>query len=410
MKVKPNTLPTSLRYTLGITITLGLTLIIFILVMSPPASDLRLMIFFLFITATVSGLTGYTAYRTGWITRVKTIRWTLLISSLISSALTFFNVWLTARLMFASQHDLLLATVLLIFAGGMAMVLGYFLSTAITDRIEMLEKAAHSLAEGDLESRVPVIGDDEVASLGKTFNQMAEQLKIATDKEQELKQMRSDLIAWVSHDLQTPLTSIQAILEALSDGILDDPDQEKRYLDTAQRNVQTLSALIDDLFQMAQIDAGGLPIDPSPNSLSDLISDTLESFSHIAQQRELSIRGNVDDGVDPVYMDVQLIGRVLDNLVSNAIRFTPAGGSISITAKRNGQTVNIMVEDTGEGIPPEDIPHVFESFYRGEKSRSRATGGAGLGLAIAQGFVKAHGGDIRIESELGVGTSFTITL
>jgi signal transduction histidine kinase len=410
MKAKPRTLPTSLRYTIGITLTLGLTLVIFVLMMSPPVSDLGHMILFLFITATVSGLTGYTAYRMGWMTRVKTIRWTLLISYLISSVLTFFNVWLTARLMFASQHDLLLATVLLIFAGGMAMVLGYFLSTAITDRIELLEQAAKSLAEGDLNSRVSIIGDDEVASLGKTFNQMAEQLKIATDRQQELKQLRSDLIAWVSHDLQTPLTSIQAILEALADKILDDPDQEKRYLETAQRNVRTLSSLIDDLFQMAQIDAGGLPIQPSPNSLSDLISDTLESFSHIAKQRELSIMGNVDGDVDPVYMDVQLIGRVLDNLVSNAIRFTPAGGSINIKAGRREENVTITVEDTGEGIPPEDIPHVFESFYRGEKSRSRATGGAGLGLAIAHGIVQAHGGDIRVESELGSGTSFIITI
>jgi signal transduction histidine kinase len=410
MKAKSKTLPTSLRYTLGITLTLGLTLVIFILVMSPPASDLQAMVIFLFITATVSGIIGYIAYRLGWMTQVKTIRWTLLISYVISSVLTFFNVWLTARLMFASQHDLLLATVLLIFAGGMAMVLGYFFSTAITDRIELLEQAAHSLAEGDLNSRVSMTGNDEVASLGTTFNQMAEQLKLATDRQQELKQLRSDLIAWVSHDLQTPLTSIQAILEALSDKILDDPDQEKRYLETAQRNVQTLSALIDDLFQMAKIDAGGLPIDRSPNSLSDLISDTLESFSHIARQSELSIMGNVDANVDPVYMDVQLIGRVLNNLVSNAIHFTPEGGSISITAKRKGEQVNIIVRDTGEGIPPEDLPHVFESFYRGEKSRSRATGGAGLGLAIAHGIIQAHGGDIRIESKLGKGTTFTITL
>jgi signal transduction histidine kinase len=410
MKATARPLPTILRYALGITITLGITLAIFVLIMSPPVSDLSAMIIFLFITASVSGLIGYTAYRMGWMTRVKTIRWTLLISYLISSVLTFFNVWLTARLMFASQHDLLLATVLLIFAGGMAMVLGYFLSTAITDRIELLEQAANSLAAGDLHSRVEIIGDDEVASLGKTFNQMAEQLKIATDKEQELKELRSDLIAWVSHDLQTPLTSIQAILEALSDGILDNPEEEKRYLETAQRNVQTLSALIDDLFQMAQIDAGGLPINQSLNSLSDLISDTLESFSQIAQKRDLSITGNVDADVDPVYMDVQLIGRVLDNLVSNAIRFTPAGGSINITAQRKGEKANIIVQDTGEGIPPEDIPHVFESFYRGEKSRSRATGGAGLGLAIAQGIIQAHGGDIQIDSEIGVGTSFNITL
>lgn len=402
--------PSVLRYTLGVFITLGLSLVIFIVLMSPPVADLRLMILFLFITALISGLVGYAAYRMGWMTKAKTIRWTLLISYLISSVLTFFNVWLTARLMFASQHDLLLATVLLVFAGGIAIALGYFLSSAITDRIFMLEQSAKSLAGGDFNTRAEIVGEDEVASLASTFNQMAEQLQIANTKQEELKQLRSDLIAWISHDLQTPLTSIQAILEALADGIIDDPDQEKRYFDTAQRNVRALSALIDDLFQMAQIDAGGLPIHRAPNSLSDLISDTLESFSHICKQKGISLSGEVDPGVDPVDMDPELIGRVLNNLISNAIHFTPEGGNIRIEASPIDDRTQVIISDTGEGIPPEDLPHVFERFYRGEKSRSRATGGAGLGLAIAQGIVHAHGGDIVIESSVGTGSKFIITL
>ena len=403
MKTLPARISLTARYVIGVIAILVVSLIIFVLIMNPPMVDFRLMALFLLITALVSSTVGYAAYRLGWMTRVSTLRLTLLISYFISSVLTFFNVWLTARLMFASQHDLLLATVLLVFAGGMAMVLGFFLSSAITDRIFVLQQAADMLAQGDLEARVAVDGRDEVAALSESFNRMAAQL-------QEAKQQRADLIAWVSHDLQTPLTSIQAILEALADGVVEDPDTQQRYLATAQREVRSLSALIDDLFQMAQIDAGGITLDCSYNSLSDLISDTLESFSQLAKKQEVRLSGSVAAMVDPVYMDAQRIGRVLNNLVGNALRHTQAGGQVEITAQRVGEQVEVRVRDTGEGIPPEDLGLIFESFYRGEKSRSRATGGAGLGLAIARGIVLAHSGDIRVESTLGEGTTFVFVL
>ncbi|MEJ2759403.1 MAG: HAMP domain-containing protein [Anaerolineales bacterium] len=195
MKPIQKTFSLTARYAIAVIATLLLSLIIFVLIMKPPMLDFGLMALFLGITAIVSGLVGYIAYRLGWMTRVTSLRWALLISYLISSVLTFFNVWLTARLMFASQHDLLLATVLLMFAGGMAMILGYFLSSTITDRIFVLQQAANRLAEGDLNARVALTGRDEVAQLGKDFNRMAEQL-------QQAKQQRADLIAWVSHDLQ----------------------------------------------------------------------------------------------------------------------------------------------------------------------------------------------------------------
>jgi len=391
------------RYAIGVVVILLLSLLIFVVVMKPPMVDFGLMAVFLLITAIVSSLVGYAAYRLGWMANVGTIRLTLLISYLISSVLTFFNVWLTARLMFASQHDLLLATVLLLFAGGMAMVLGYFLSSAITERISVLQQAAHQLAKGNRNARIAVSGRDEVAELSSAFNQMADQL-------QEAEQNRADLIAWVSHDLQTPLTSIQAILEALKDGMVEDPQVQQRYLATAQREVRSLSSLIDDLFQMAQIDAGGLTLDRSANSLSDLISDTLESFSHLAKQHNIRLEGKVEPGTDPANMDARRIGRVLNNLVGNALRYTPPEGEVRIEARRIGEKVEIRVSDTGEGIPEEDLPHIFESFYRGEKSRSRKTGGAGLGLAISRGIVQAHGGEIWVESTPGKGTSFILTL
>jgi signal transduction histidine kinase len=400
------------RLAVGILAILAISLAFFKLLMSPPSNELGLMALFLGITALVSALVGYAAYRWGWVNRSPTLRWTLLSGYVLASLLTFFNVWFSAELMFASEHDLLLAIVLLIFAGGIATILGYFLSGTVSERIHLLEEAAERLAQGDLQTRVPVNGRDEVAALSASFNQMVEQLQAANKKQRELEDLRRDLVAWASHDLQTPLSSMRAILEALSDGVVDEPEMVKRYLATAQREVMSLSALIDDLFQMSQLDAGGFPLHRDQASLNDLLSDTLESFSQLARQQELTLEGQVESDVDPVLMDTQAIGRVLNNLLSNAIRHTPARGRVSVWVRRSARGVEVTVSDTGEGIRPQDLPHIFERFYRGDaaRSRQRGTGGAGLGLAIARGIVQAHGGDIGVESQLGRGTQFTFHL
>jgi signal transduction histidine kinase len=408
MKTTISQTPMPARFAIGILIILALSLVFFELMMLPPMNELGLMALYLGITALVSALAGYAAYRFGWINFSPALRWTLLGGYALASLLTFLNVWFSARMMFASRHDLLLALILLVFASGIAMVLGYFLSSTVTERIQLLRGAAEKLAEGDLQTRVPVQGRDEVAALAIAFNQMAEQLQTADQKQRELESLRRDLIAWVSHDLQTPLTSMRAILEAVSDGVVDDPETVKRYLNTAQRDVKYLSSLIDDLFQMAQLDAGGFPLHRAEASLSDLVSDTLESFTELAKQQELTLEGNVEADVDPVYMDTQAIGRVLNNLIGNALRHTNKG-RVSVWVRRSTQGVEVTVSDTGEGIRAEDIQHIFERFYRGDASRSRnrGTGGAGLGLAIARGIVRAHGGDINVESEIGKGTQFT---
>jgi signal transduction histidine kinase len=400
------------RLVFGTLLIVAISLAFFNMLMSPPTNELGLMALFLGITALASALVGYAAYRLGWVSLSPTLRWTLLGGYALASILTFFNVWFSAQLMFASQHDLRLAIVLLVFAGGIAMILGYFLSSTVTERIHLLKGAAEKLAGGDLQTRVPVNGRDEVAALSTTFNQMAAQLQLADQKQRELESLRRDLIAWVGHDLQTPLASMRAILEALSDGVVDEPEMVKRYLLTAQRDVMSLSALIDDLFQMSQLDAGGFPLQSAPSSLSDLISDTLESFSELAKQQEITLEGEVEQDVDPVLMDTQAIGRVLNNLISNALRHTPSQGRVSVRVRRASSGVDVTVSDTGEGIRLQDIPHIFERFYRGDASRSRnrVTSGAGLGLAIARSIVQAHGGDIQVQSEPGKGTQFTFHL
>jgi signal transduction histidine kinase len=402
--------PLPLLFAGGVALTVALALAIFYVLMNPPINEIGAMAAFLTITAVVSVVAGYGAYRTGWISRSPHISWILLGGYALSSVLTFINVWVTARLMFASQHDLLLATVLLLFAGGIAMSLGYFFSAALTDEILILNQAAKEITQGNLNVRVPVTGRNEMAELAHTFNRMAEQLEAAARKQRELETLRRDLVAWVGHDLRTPLTSIRVLLEALADGVVDDPTTVQRYLQTAQRHIRSLSVLIDDLFEMAELDAGGLGLEQHPNSISDLISDTLKSFSAVAAQQDVTLEGSVEPGIDPVCMDAGKIGRVLANLVTNALHHTPASGTVQISAFGVTEGVQVEVRDTGEGINPRDLPHIFDQFYRGEKSRSRDTGGSGLGLAIAKGIVEAHGGRVGVESAPGKGTRFFFTL
>jgi signal transduction histidine kinase len=399
-----------LRLLVGIAVIILISLVIFYYIMQPPMGDLGHMAQFLTITALISGLAGYAAYRFRWMERTPALRWALLGGYALASLLTFLNVWITARLMFASQHDLLLATILLIFAAGIAMVLGYFLSSTVTERIRRLDLAAREIQSGNLSVRIPVSGNDEVAGLARTFNQMAARLQEADANQQALESLRRDLVAWAGHDLRTPLTGVRVLVEALADGVISDPETSQRYLQLARKQIDHLSLLIDDLFQVSQLDAGGIPLNLEPASLADLISDTLENFSGQALQQNIVLSGSASPRIDPIKMDVQRIGRVLNNLLGNALRYTPAGGSVTVQAEALAGSIRVTVEDSGEGISANDLPHVFDRFYRGEKSRNQATGGSGLGLAIAKGIVEAHGGKIGVESLPDKGARFYFTL
>lgn len=403
-------LPLPLLFAGSVALTMALALAIFYWLMQPPIKEFVTMALFLSVTAVISIAVGHGAYRLDWISYSPHLSWTLLGGYALSSVLTFLNIWITALLMFVSQHDLILSTVLLLFASGIAMSLGYFLSISLTKRIVELNKAAKEIAQGHLDVRVAVTGRDEMANLTRAFNEMAAQLEAAARQQRELDILRRDLVAWIGHDLRTPLSSIRVILEALADGVIEDSATVERYLQTAQHQIRSLSLLLDDLFEMAQIDAGGLKLKKHPNSICDLISDTIEAFSALAARQGVALEGNATPDVDLVSMDTEKIGRVLNNLLDNALRHTPAGGVVQVGASATAEGVEVEVCDTGKGIGAEDLPHVFERFYRGEKSRSRATGGAGLGLAIASGIVEAHGGHMGIESAVGQGTRVWFTL
>lgn len=400
----------SLRYSLvaqflfGALLVLLIGLGLFYLMMQPPLQEMGLMTGLMGGTGLLSVIAAYLGYRSGWIIYSPRLRWTLAAGYTFAGLLAFLNVWITARMMFLNQHDLMLATILLVFSTGIAVVVGIFLSETITSRIQQLNTAASQVARGQLNTRLAVAGRDEMAQLAKSFNEMVTQLETAERKKAEVEALRRDLVAWAGHDLRTPLTSIRAIIESLADGVVEDEAARQRYLRTAQAGIESLSHLIDDLFEMSQIDAGGMKMDLGPGYIADLVSDALERFSEQARQKNIRLEGKISPEIGMVRMDEKRIGRVLANLLGNALRHTPPGGEVQVVAAKTAAGIQVAVTDSGEGIRAEDLPYVFEQFYRGEKSRNRTTGGAGLGLAIARGIVEAHGGSIGIESQVGQGT------
>lgn len=402
-----------LIYLLGILAALTLTVVLVVAVMRPGPGDLRGLGLLFLITGSSSALIGYVSHRLGWWRRFPSITQTLTLGYVIAAGLTLLNVWLTARMMFINEHDLTLAGLLLVFAGGISISFGYFLSSSVTQSLRDMVQGAGRISQGDFSTRVEVPGKDEVAQLALALNAMTARLAQADADARALDSARRDLVAWASHDLRTPLASLRAMIDSLADGVVSDPQTVARYLRQAQAEIGRMSALIDDLFELAQLDAGHLVLHCEPSSLADLISDTLGGFRTRAQAKGLSLTGTVGPDVDPVWMAPDKMGRVLQNLIENALRHTPAGGEVHLRATAEKGRVTVTVKDSGDGISPEDLPRVFERFYRGEKSRSRdgsASGGAGLGLAIAKGLVEAHGGKIWVESGVGRGTSMTFEL
>ena len=382
---------------LGAALALLVAVLLMQALMQAPLADVAQLVTTLTVTSLISLGVGYVLFR--YATRHSpSFSLTLVLTYAWAGVVTLFNVWIMSERMFASQHDLILSGVLLLFAAIVATSFGVFVAANLNTGLRELAGSAQQIASGNLEARVVVNGHDEVAQVATTFNDMAAQLQQAAREREEMEKLRRDLIAWTSHDLRTPLTSIRAMIEALHDGVVDDPETAQRYYRTMRADIIALNSLIDDLFELAQLEAGGLHIELAPHSLSDLISDVVEGFQALAAQRQIRLLGDVASNLDPVWLNAVKINRVLANLLSNALRYTPDGGEIRVTAVRTPEGAVVTVQDSGPGFNTADLPRVFEQFYRGEQARTRATGGAGLGLAIAQGIVVAHHGRIWAEN------------
>ena len=409
MRSTARTLGVALPFFVG---AMGITLLCATALFGVPRADLPGMALLLLGAGGGVGLAALLLLRPVVLARLGGVRGHLVGAGLVASLLLLGMVLASARAMFISEHDRSILLTMLLFASLLAVGFSLYGAAPLARRVEQLRRGTARLAAGDLGAEVPAEGRDELAKLAEDFNRMAQRLAEASDREKEAEKSRRDLVAAVSHDLRTPLTSARALIEAVADGVVEDPETQARYLASARSELEKLGRLVEDLFELSRIDAGALRLNLEVASLGDLISDTLSGFRYQAENRGVRLVGEVADGVDPVLANPPRLQRVLYNLVSNALRHTPADGAVFLRAEPAGGMVRVEVSDTGEGIAPEDLPRVFESSFRGERSRTRTpTGdGAGLGLAIARGLIEAHGGEISVESRPGHGSRFCFTL
>jgi signal transduction histidine kinase len=288
-----------------------------------------------------------------------------------------------------------------LIAAGVALFLAVILAYSLLRPVRDLTAAAKNLAQGDLSQRVPVHGDDELAQLGRDFNQMADAL-------QQAGAVRRAMTADIAHELRTPLAVQRANLEALQDGVYAlTPENLQPIL---EQNL-LLSRLVDDLRTLALADAGQLTLERVDTDFPALVGRVVERFQPQAAAQQVMLNyAPLQRVVPDLQLDPLRIEQVLNNLLSNALRYTPAGGQVTLTLKTEGNRVHLELQDSGGGVPEEALPHVFERFYRADRSRTRTEGGSGLGLAIARQLARAHGGDLTAANSAQGGAVFTLIL
>lgn len=296
----------------------------------------------------------------------------------------------------------------------LALAMGLLAFALLTRRLRLLSgimsryqgRGSHS------RERFPVntTACDEIDTLGASFNLLADRIDQQLEALKDTDAKRREMVANVSHDLRTPLTSLHGYLETL---LLKDEklsaEERREYLEIATSQSARLSQLISELFELAKLDSSETLINMEPFSLAELAQDVAHKFSLQAQQRNIQLHTEFGNNLPFAYGDIGLIQRVLDNLMENALRYTPAGGRITLSLQSDAGNIKVKVADSGQGIPSEEIPHIFDRFYRLEKNRSSANN-AGLGLAIVKRIIDLHGSDIRADSAPNLGTSFSFAL
>ncbi|HXX38168.1 MAG TPA: HAMP domain-containing sensor histidine kinase [bacterium] len=284
-------------------------------------------------------------------------------------------------------------------AAVIGVLVALWLAQRIARPVTELTHAARAIAAGRHAPPVPVSGRDEIAELGRAFNRMAAQL--AEDAEQ-----RRQLFAGITHELRTPLAVVQGTLEGMLDHIVE-PTPER----IAGLHSQTLllRRLITDLRDLSLAQAGKLQLYPQPVDMAALVSDAVEAFAPSFQDREISLGLAIPKTLPPLVADPDRLRQVVQNLMDNALRYTPRGGAVRITLAAENGDIRLSVADTGQGIESADLPHIFDHFYRADQSRTRSSGGMGLGLSIVKSLVEAHHGRVTVESNPGSGSTFTVT-
>jgi signal transduction histidine kinase len=329
---------------------------------------------------------------------LPTLRLQLAALALVAVCLPLVVVLASGWVMFGMHDDAKILAVSV--AGALSALIGaLLLGRWVLRPLERLRAVSARLAAGELTARAPESGPRELRELGASFNEMAAGIE-------QLFDARRQLVAWASHDLRTPLASLHAMTEAIEDGLATPAE----YLPAIQEQLRTLSLLVDDLFELARIDAGVLTLELRDASLGELVTSCLRALEVEARARNIRLEARLDPEDSPVRVAPDKVERVLLNLLTNALRHTPSDGAVSVLVQPDTDHVLVAIEDTGAGLTPAAAQRMFERFWRDDESRARSTGGAGLGLAIAHGLVQAHGGSIWAENRASGGARVAFTL
>lgn len=282
-----------------------------------------------------------------------------------------------------------------------AVIVSVFVARRVVTPVRYMMRASLHIADGHYAERVPETSFDELGQLARSFNQMAAALE-------QTETMRRELIGNVAHELRTPLTNIKGYMEGLIDGVLP-PEPETYQL--VYREADRLQRLVSDLQELSRVEAGAFELHLSRVSVAALIEQTAARLRPQFEEKEVELQINISPELPPVQVDEDRIGQVLLNLVGNALQYTPAQGVVTITAKPHDREINVVIQDSGIGIPAEHLTYLFDRFYRVDKSRSRAGGGSGIGLTIARHLIEAHGGQIWATSTgWGQGSTFGFSI
>jgi signal transduction histidine kinase len=313
-----------------------------------------------------------------------------------------------AILMFVSDQDAVMICVITVFAGVVAVRSAQLLGSRVLADVERLRSGLDAVAEGRRDVRVHSGGTDELARLAAAADAMVARLAAEESRREAAERARRDLVAAASHDLRTPIASLRLMSDAIGDNLVDEHTRH-RYHHAMQTNIEALSTLIDDLFELSSLEAGEITWSMKHVQLAELIDEAVAAMRPQALAKRVAVRAELHEPIAPARADPEKLQRVLFNLIQNAIRHTPADGSVTVRAEGSPTGVEIEVADTGHGVDPADRARVFEAFYRAGPDKSRSTPGAGLGLAISRSIIEAHGGRIWLESE-GVGTQVRFSL
>jgi two-component system sensor histidine kinase BaeS len=298
-----------------------------------------------------------------------------------------------------------------LIVAALVIIFSFLFARRLTQPLEALTLAAEQMKQGKYTQRVEVPKtQDELGRLASTFNDMANTIEADVNEMHHQEQARRDLIANIAHDLATPLTAIQGFSEALADEVISDTEARQETAQRIGREVQRLRRLVKDLQQMSSLESGHAQLDLAPLDMNTLVAETLNVIQPECEQMGISLHNEIMSETPPVLADSDRITQVLLNLLDNARHHTTKGGSIHIKAYSKENALSIQVRDTGTGIDSADLPHIFERFYRADRSRAGTTGGSGLGLSIVKAIITAHGGNIWAESAPGQGTTITFTL